>query len=201
MRMTASFRVPLLAALGCVILSACNPSGSSTATAQGDVAPASEQQPSVSVPSNEASRRVAPITLTEIDEAELAIDMSASGMCSFDKINGVSISDGETVHVQNPADFSVSGWLVDKREMVRPQGALRIQQVSGMRAWEISAGPGTGRGDVGRYLKTEGLKDAGFEVKADLGALPPGEYSLSLNHYSGDRRIVCDKGKRISVGS
>lgn len=141
-----------------------------------------------------------PTTLTEIDEAGRTAEMSPSGMCSFDKINGEAIGAAPLVRVQDAAGFSVSGWLVDQREMVRPQGVLRLQQVDAGRAWEISVGPGTGRGDVGRYLKKDELKDAGFHVQADLSSLPSGEYALSLNHYSGARRVACDKGRKILLG-
>ena len=143
--------------------------------------------------------RAGPNTLTQIDEAGRSGNMSASGTCSFDKINGEKIGNATSVRVQDPADFSVSGWVVDKREMVRPQAVLRLREVNGG-AWEIGVGPGTGRGDVGRYLKKEELKDAGFEVKTDLSSLPSGEYALSLNYYSGDRRVACDKGLSILIG-
>lgn len=145
-------------------------------------------------------KRGAPAPLKELDAAARSAETAVSGMCSFDKINGEGFGDTPTVRVQQPSDFSVSGWLVDKRGMVRPQGVLRFQEVNGARAWEIGIGPGTGRGDVGRYLKQPELKNAGFQVHADLSSLPPGEYSLSLNHYSGEQRVTCDKGKKILIG-
>ncbi len=128
------------------------------------------------------------------------MQMPASGMCSFDKINGEKVSAQSPVQVQNASDFTVSGWVVERETMTRPQAVLRLQAVNGGRAWEIGVGPGTSRGDVGRHLKVEGLRDAGFEVSMDLSALDPGEYVLSLNHHSGNRRVTCDKGTRIVVG-
>lgn len=198
--MTTSYRLSLLAVIGCLVLSACNQSTPPAASAPQDETPVSVQEQSVSMPPIDPVTHDEPTTLTEVDEAGRSVEMSASGMCSVDKINGEMIGDVTSVRVQNPANFSVSGWLVDKREMVRPQGVLRLQQANGGRAWDIGIGAGTSRGDVGRYLKKEELKDAGFEVQADLSALPPGEYALSLNYKSGDRRVVCDKGRRILIG-
>lgn len=198
--MTASHRLPLLALIGCLFLSACDQSGTPPATASQDEAPAIEQEQPVAAPSIDPATLAGPTTLTEIDEAARSAEMSASGLCNFDTINGQRIGDATSVRVQDPAAFSVSGWLVEKREMLRPQGVLRLQEVNGGRAWEIGVGPGTSRGDVGRHLKKEELKDAGFEVQSDLSSLPAGEYVLSLNHYSGDRRVACDKGRRILLG-
>lgn len=197
--MSASYRLSLLAAIGCLGLAACDGAAPPPASdAQGAPSAAKQEQP---VASSVEAAPVLPMTLTELDDAAKSVKTSATGMCRFDKINGEPIGDATSVIVRTPAEFSVAGWLVDKEQMVRPEGVLRLQEVNGTRAWEISVGPGTSRGDVGRYLKQEALKNAGFEVKVDISSLPAGEYALTLDYYAGDRRVVCDKGKKIRIES
>ncbi len=196
---TASLRLPLIAAIGCLALAACDQSSSPPAHAPQDAAPLEE--PAQAAPAVDPAAQAGPTTLTEIDEASRTASMPASGMCNIDKINGEKAGAESPVRVQNASDFTVSGWVVERGSMTRPQAVLRLQEVNGGRAWEIGVGPGTSRGDVGRHLKVEGLRDAGFEVQMDLSAVPPGEYALSLNHYSGGHQFTCDKGARIIVGA
>jgi hypothetical protein len=140
-----------------------------------------------------------PSVLTELDDAARSTATTASGLCSFDKIDGQRVSANSTTVVGDPVAFVVSGWVGDKSTMTRPVANLRITQADGTRDWEIMAGPPRGRGDVARHFDNEGLKDAGFEVAVDLSALPPGDYGLSVIHENGGRRFLCDKGARIRI--
>lgn len=142
-----------------------------------------------------------PDTLVELDEGARSAGSRESGLCSFDKLNEERFVTGTPGTVSDPAAFSVSGWVGDKRTMSRPDATLRITQVSGGRAWEIDAGPGTGRQDVARHFESDGLRDAGFEVAADLTALPSGEYALSMTHKDGATLVSCDKGARIVISN
>lgn len=189
---------PLLLALAIVSLAACNRPQTPASTAP---APASEAETVTPAPAPASGPVVpaAPTVLTEQDEAARTQVSRASGWCNIDKVGGALFPDG-TATIADPAGFQLEGWLGDKGSMSRPEGAmLRLDAADGAHSWAIGIGPAVSRQDVAKHFQAPGLANSGFLLSADLSALPPGEYALSLRYPSGNSVISCDKGRRISI--
>jgi hypothetical protein len=114
--------------------------------------------------------------------------------CSIDKINGQQAKDG-SVEVTG-GELLVGGWVASP-DMQAPQQFMLV--IEGGQAYQAPGATGVARPDLVRVLKADGLANAGFNVRAKLQGVAPGEYALSITHHLGDQAVRCQTAARINV--
>lgn len=172
-------RIRLAASLAaCSLLAACDPS--TPASAPGGVADPSAKAPLSLFAPTEAL----PTGATKV-------------VCAIDRVNG-QLAAGATVTVTQRGAIRIVGWTSDAQRSV--PAAFRVLLV-GNDTHGVGATAGLARADVARSLRAEGLANAGFDVTAALGDVPPGEYAVALAAEGAAGPEVCPTRTRIVVAA
>lgn len=129
---------------------------------------------------------------TELDDVVLEVAQKAH--CSIDRIGGASPASG-AVTLSPGQTVVFSGWIAGPGNQVPAAFKVVLQ---GNVTLGVDATAGAGRPDVARVLKDESLANAGFNARADLGAIPEGEYNVSLV-IPGETVARCDTLAKVVI--
>lgn len=171
----------------CVATVACNRTEPTTAT------PPPVQAAAAPAPAAVAGK--------ELSALEVAVEPEVSANCNLEAIDGVSVPDMNPI-VPRERKFAVTGWLVDDvSKNVPAELSVRVYSISGDgRIWQFPATVGIERSDVHAVQgNTPEVLNSGFQSMLDLSDLKPAQYRLRLAYQRGDKLVVCDNGRSITL--
>lgn len=117
----------------------------------------------------------------------------AGGRCAIDKINGEKAA-GSRVATGTRTVFA--GWLAPPKGI--PAGQALLVLDSGTKRYAIPFRTGGKRSDVAKQLQRPELATAGYNLKATLAGVEPGEYALSIVQ-EGAKPYSCPLKKSFTV--
>ena len=182
--------IPSILAAGlCLALGACEPN-----KAPPQATPDQQDAPTIATAAKATPQAPA---VQELDATARNAESTPSKLCNLESMDGRNIG-GEVVALSAPATTEFRGWIGDEATGKRPVDArLRFAAPGNQQAWELPVGAPIPRKDVADYMKIPTLGDAGFQVSADLTALPQGEYHVYLVFGGPTGGHRCDNGRRI----
>jgi hypothetical protein len=134
------------------------------------------------------------VAVFELVQAGTPRAQEAEAPCSIDKINGQPTSG--TVLAGPGGELLAGGWVASP-DMRAPERLMLV--LEGNQTYQAPATTGVARPDLVRVLKAEGLANAGFNARAGLQGVAPGEYGLSLAHEFKGTTVRCRTAAKVTV--
>lgn len=125
--------------------------------------------------------------------------IAPGGKCNMETVNGVHW--GTTVHgVDRAEPIRIAGWgVVDAANKIAAESTyVRLLSTDG-KSQQFALATQTVRPDVGKYFSDPWLNGSGYEINAEVGALPAGDYAATLVMIRGANATLCDSGRRLTV--
>ena len=123
----------------------------------------------------------------------------AGGKCNLEYIND-TLAQAAPIQVKVGTPLKMMGWGYDAvGKKLADAVHVRFASTSGS-SYYGTAGTGLPREDVKKTQNLDAKSLAsGFELRAELGELVPGEYQLTVLLRSGDKTYICDNGRKLQV--
>jgi hypothetical protein len=119
--------------------------------------------------------------------------------CNVDRVNGQDTSTLTAVDVDRQQQLVLDGWAADVTKGVVSPSVIIELSPSGGSNYYASASRGRIRKDVAKAFGKPALEGSGFELKADIGSLPVGTYSLQVIQPEKGQVLACKYGKNIVI--
>lgn len=124
--------------------------------------------------------------------------IAPGGKCNMETINGAHW--GTTVPVvDRTGPIRIAGWgVVDADNKVGAEATyVRLSSADGKAQFALAAK--TMRPDVGKYFSDPWLDGSGYELNAEPGTLPAGDYIATIVMIQGAHATLCDSGRRLTI--
>ncbi|MER3547245.1 MAG: hypothetical protein C4338_06430 [Rhodanobacteraceae bacterium] len=132
----------------------------------------------------------APLPAGEIDKAS-----RADPDCNLDVVDGKPAGSVPLARGSSPV---FSGWAADGASKSVPPTITLV--LKGAQDFAVQAATGAPpREDVAAITKVPAFRASGYAIKADLSAVPAGQYSIVILEQAGGKRISCTPGKRVTI--
>lgn len=183
-RYSALFLVAAIAALP----TACQRADDRADDAATDTAPpvGAEGKPAQTPPTVQAAF----VAIDPVDSAQ-----AAKVRCALDKFNGQRAS-AQTFTVNANSELRFQGWVSGPAKNAPGEFTIVL---SGPATYGAAGTAGIKRADVARAMKAEGLMNSGFDIRAALGPVAPGEYEVAITQGAGGGLLRCATTARIVV--
>lgn len=156
----------------------------------GDPAAVSGDAPAAAVPLTKFTDAVPP----QVAAGAIA----PGGKCNMETINGARWGTSVPV-LDRTSPLRIAGWgVVDADKQVGAESTyVRLHSADGKGRFALAGK--TVRPDVGKYFSDPWLDGSGYELNAEIGALPAGDYTATLVMIQGARATLCDSGRRLTL--
>jgi hypothetical protein len=103
--------------------------------------------------------------------------------------------------VKAGGDFTVTGFVLNEdRQEIPTDIKLRALSDGNVNAWEVDMKGRVNRPDIPQYFKLDAwAAGAGIEQLVSSAGLPPGTYHLVFTFSDGDRKLICDNGRQLTI--
>lgn len=191
--MRFSLVIPLVAVLP-LALAGCGNStplpSSAPATAPASNGPAASTH---AAPAAVASAPAAG-AFAEIDAAMLQRPARATANCNLDAVDGKQAGSAPVPHAGSAV---FSGWAGDTVTGTVPKDVQLV--LVGARDYAVTTPTGQPRGDVAAAQQLAAFATSGYVVKANLAAVPPGDYGVTLLYSVAGQALRCATTVKLSV--
>lgn len=124
--------------------------------------------------------------------------IAPGGKCNMETLNGAHW--GTTVPVvERTSPINIVGWgVVDAATKVGAEATyVRLGSADGKAQFALAGK--TERPDVGKYFSDPWLDGSGYELNAEPGTLPAGDYTATIVMVQGAHATLCDSGRRLTI--
>ncbi len=164
------------------------------------------ERPEVPLPENavahaQASAAVAaPVRAARLARAPVAVAYTAWTSCNMEQLDGQPFT-GVPLSVKAGSDFVVAGFVLnEERQEIPTDIKLRVLSDGNVNAWEVGMNGPVDRPDIPPYFKLGAwAAGAGIEQLVSSAGLPPGTYHLVFTFSDGDRKLICDNGRQLTI--
>ena len=176
-----AFSVVLVSGLA-LVLAACHngPPGSTT------VEPAS---PATANPYNPVTGAFESVAVDELAKAKQA------GDCNVDSVNGQVASNGAPLDHRGTGQFA--GWLGDHASGKAPPDFQLV--LTGASDYAVKGTTGASRPDVASATGMPGFATSGYQLNANMSAVPVGSYGVTLVYQIKGEPMACATKVHVTV--
>ena len=172
-------------------------SGCGNSTPEPAAPPVSSNAPAVAVAPSPAPVAAVPASPAQGAFATLSAQVASAAArngpdCNLDAIDGKP--PGLIARTSRPLFL---GWAADSATKSVPPSVMLV--LKGAQDFAVQAPTGYPRNDVAQATKQPAFARSGFSVQADLAAVTPGQYSVTILEPVGGQTIACSPGKQITV--
>lgn len=122
--------------------------------------------------------------------------MAPGGKVNVDALN--KNNKDAIISVNSEDGFDINGWAFDDKSKSAPESIfIELAPVKGGDKYYETA-KRSERGDLAKTFNAPAYKKAGFNLKADIKSVPPGEYSINVIQISDGNPIMAPTGKKIN---
>lgn len=142
----------------------------------------------------------APIAAAKLVPAQAAIEYAGWTSCNMEQVDGRPFA-GLPLEVKAGSDFMVAGFVLnEERREIPTDIELRVMADASANAWEADMKGRVNRPDIPQYFKLDAwASGAGIEQLVSSAGLTPGTYHLVFTFSDGDRKLVCDNGRQLTI--
>lgn len=117
------------------------------------------------------------------------------GKVNLDALNKNSAD--ATITVKSEDGFDINGWAFDDKSKTAPELVfIELASVKGGEKYYAAANR-SDRGDLATTFKVPAYKNAGYNLKADVTAVPAGEYQINIVQVVNGSPILADTTKKM----
>ena len=164
------------------------------------------QRPEVPLPENAevdaraSAATAAPVTAAGLEAAPAVVAYTAWKSCNMEQLDGHPFT-GVPLSVKAGSDFVVAGFVLnEERQEIPTDIKLRVLSDGNVNAWEVGMRGRVNRPDIPQYFKLGAwAAGAGIEQLVSSTGLPPGTYHLVFTFSDGDRKLICDNGRQLTI--
>lgn len=121
-------------------------------------------------------------------------DARAMPDCNIDTIDGNPAGGVTLDHAAKPV---FAGWAADTISKSVPRTVKIV--LKGAQDYAVDAATGYSRNDVAKAQKQPAFATSGYQLRADLSAVPAGGYLLVLFYDTHGEHLTCDPKKSLTV--
>lgn len=174
--------VVLVAGLA-LVLAACHNGPPDLSTTETSASPATSN------PYNPVTGSFEPITAGELAKAKQV------GDCNVDSVNGQVASNGAPLDHQGTGQFS--GWLGDRASGKTPPDFQLV--LTGASDYAVKGTTGASRPDVASATGMPGFATSGYQLNANMSAVPVGSYGVTLVYQIKGEPMACATKVHVTV--
>lgn len=117
------------------------------------------------------------------------------GDCNVDSVNGQVASNGTPLAHQGTGQFA--GWLGDRASGKAPPDFQLV--LTGASDYVVKGDTGAPRPDVASATSVPGFATSGYQLNANMSAVPVGSYGVTLVYQSKDKQMACATQVHVTV--
>lgn len=149
--------------------------------------------------SNNTAKQIAPGQFVRDEPVELSrASLSNSSRCFIDSINAKKPTKNGAWTVKRDEELVISGWAVSKdgKDAVSP---LFVRITGAVQTYYAVTAARSPRPDVNRELNLAPELNAGFELRAGIGQVEPGMYSIMIMQPAPTAIEGCERQATLIV--
>lgn len=135
---------------------------------------------------------------SSLPEVLSGLTLAPGGNCNLEMINNVMIAKGAVISKKEKV--TLVGWAADVQSGSVPATVIvQFSTADGNHDFYGTALRLTKRPDVSRAFHNPLFENAGYDLSADIGAMPAGQYTIKIIQVAEKKAIVCHTKKELTV--